>query len=329
MRFNLSDWALSHRSLVIYLMIVSVAAGLLAYYRLGRNEDPSFVIKTMVVSAAWPGATMEDTLKQVTERLERKLEETPGIDFLRSYTTPRRHDDLRQPEAVRARRRRCRTPGIRSATSSPTSATRCPRASSGRSSTTASATRSASSTASPPTASRRRELRDQVEDDPLAAAARSRRLEDRDHRRAGRAHLRRVLDPGARQSRHRPRRAARGPAERRTSCGPPAPSRPTTSGSRCGSPAPSGREADILNVNFPVGDRMVRLADIATVRRGFADPPQPMFRVNGQEAIGLGIAMRDGGDILALGENIKDDDGRASPPTCRSASSRGSSPTRR
>ena len=64
-------------------------------------------------------------------------------------------------------------------------------------------------------------------------------------------------------------------------------------------------EADLLNVNFPVGDRMVRLADIATVRRGNADPPQPMFRVNGEEAIGLGIAMREGGDILALGENIK------------------------
>ena len=50
---------------------------------------------------------------------------------------------------------------------------------------------------------------------------------------------------------------------------------------------------------------MVRLADIATVRRGHADPPQPMFRVNGQEAIGIGIAMRDGGDILALGNNVK------------------------
>ena len=50
---------------------------------------------------------------------------------------------------------------------------------------------------------------------------------------------------------------------------------------------------------------MVRLADIATVRRGHVDPPTPMFRVNGREAIGLGIAMRDGGDILALGQNVK------------------------
>ncbi|MGO4815842.1 efflux RND transporter permease subunit, partial [Cupriavidus sp. 2MCAB6] len=79
---------LKNRSVVIYLMIVAVAAGVLAFVRLGRNEDPSFVIKSMVVSAAWPGATMEDTLTQITERLERQLEETPGLDFVRSFTTP-------------------------------------------------------------------------------------------------------------------------------------------------------------------------------------------------------------------------------------------------
>src|SRR5262252_3831049 len=85
--FNLSQWALNHRSVVAFLMIVAVAAGLTSFYRLGRSEDPSFIIKTMVVQAAWPGATVEDTLKQVTERLERKLQETPKLDFLRSYTT--------------------------------------------------------------------------------------------------------------------------------------------------------------------------------------------------------------------------------------------------
>src|SRR5262245_57255504 len=84
--FNLSEWALRHRSLTVYLMIVAVAAGVLSYIRLGRNEDPSVVIKTMVVQAAWPGATIEDTLKQVTERLERTLQETPKLDFLRSFT---------------------------------------------------------------------------------------------------------------------------------------------------------------------------------------------------------------------------------------------------
>ena len=83
---NLSEWALKHRSLVAYIMIVAVIAGVASYYRLGRSEDPSFIIKTMVVQAAWPGATVEETLKQVTERLERKLQETPHLDFLRSFT---------------------------------------------------------------------------------------------------------------------------------------------------------------------------------------------------------------------------------------------------
>src|SRR5215831_12862590 len=83
---NLSEWALKQRSLSAYLMIIAVAAGIVAYLRLGRSEDPSFVIKTMVVQAAWPGASVEETVKQVTERLERQLQETPKLDFLRSFT---------------------------------------------------------------------------------------------------------------------------------------------------------------------------------------------------------------------------------------------------
>ena len=57
---NLSEWALKHRSLVAYIMIVAVIAGVLSYFRLGRSEDPTFIIKTMVVQAAWPGATVEE-----------------------------------------------------------------------------------------------------------------------------------------------------------------------------------------------------------------------------------------------------------------------------
>ncbi|MGA7680109.1 MAG: efflux RND transporter permease subunit, partial [Pseudolabrys sp.] len=83
MGFNLSEWALKNRSLTVYLMIIAVVAGLFAFVRLGRNEDPAFVIKTMVVQAAWPGASVDDMLKQVTERLERTLQETPKLDFLR------------------------------------------------------------------------------------------------------------------------------------------------------------------------------------------------------------------------------------------------------
>ena len=88
MGFNLSKWALQNRSLVVYMMIAAAIVGLATFYRLGRDEDPPFVIKTMVVQATWPGATLEDTLQQLTDRLERTVQETPGLDYLRSHTSP-------------------------------------------------------------------------------------------------------------------------------------------------------------------------------------------------------------------------------------------------
>ncbi|SEF15673.1 AcrB/AcrD/AcrF family protein [Rhizobiales bacterium GAS191] len=80
-RFNLSEWAIRHRSLVTYLMLIIVLAGIGSYLRLGRSEDPDFTVKTMVVQVAWPGATVGDTLEQITDRLERKLQETEGPRF--------------------------------------------------------------------------------------------------------------------------------------------------------------------------------------------------------------------------------------------------------
>ena len=85
-RFNLSDWALRQQSLIIFLMLITVVVGAWSYRRLSRNEDPPFTIKTMVVAAAWPGATTEDTIQYVTDKLEQKLEETPYLDRLDSYT---------------------------------------------------------------------------------------------------------------------------------------------------------------------------------------------------------------------------------------------------
>jgi multidrug efflux pump subunit AcrB len=85
--FNLSDWALEHRSLVWYFMIIFVVAGAFSYINLGREEDPSFTIKTMIVRAQWPGASAEEVTKQVTDRIEKKLEELDALDYVRSETT--------------------------------------------------------------------------------------------------------------------------------------------------------------------------------------------------------------------------------------------------
>jgi multidrug efflux pump subunit AcrB len=84
--FNLSDWALGHRSLVWFFMIAFMAAGLFAYLHLGREEDPAFTIKTMVVQADWPGASPEDMTRQVTDRIEKKLEELESLDYTKSVT---------------------------------------------------------------------------------------------------------------------------------------------------------------------------------------------------------------------------------------------------
>ena len=84
--FNLSDWAIRHRPLISFFMIVIVVAGVFSYLRLGRSEDPVFSIKTMVVQTSWRGASIGDTLLQITDRIEKKLQETPYLDHIRSYT---------------------------------------------------------------------------------------------------------------------------------------------------------------------------------------------------------------------------------------------------
>src|SRR6202022_1579630 len=86
--FNLSRWAIDHKSLVFYFMLVIALAGLLDYFKLGREEDPPFTIKTMVVKTLWPGANITETLNQITDRIEKKLEEVPHLDYVRSYTKP-------------------------------------------------------------------------------------------------------------------------------------------------------------------------------------------------------------------------------------------------
>jgi len=85
---NLSAWALRHQALVGYLIVALTVAGFLAYLKLGRAEDPEFTIKTMIVSAEWPGATAREMELQVTDRLEKKLQETPWLDYVQSYSKP-------------------------------------------------------------------------------------------------------------------------------------------------------------------------------------------------------------------------------------------------
>ncbi len=87
-RFNISRWALEHPALTRYLMVVLLVVGGFAYFQLGQDEDPPFTFRAMVVQAFWPGATAEQMAEQVTDKIEKTLQEVPQADRLRSYTKP-------------------------------------------------------------------------------------------------------------------------------------------------------------------------------------------------------------------------------------------------
>ncbi len=86
--FNLSEWALSHQQLVLYFIAALMVSGVFAYINLGQAEDPDFTIKVIVINTQWPGATAEEVERQVTDRIEKKLQETPWLDHIRSYSRP-------------------------------------------------------------------------------------------------------------------------------------------------------------------------------------------------------------------------------------------------
>ena len=87
-RFNISRWALEHPQLTRYLMVVLMVLGFAAYFQLGQDEDPPFTFRAMVVRAYWPGATAQQVAEQVTDKIERALQEAPHADKIRSYTKP-------------------------------------------------------------------------------------------------------------------------------------------------------------------------------------------------------------------------------------------------
>ena len=302
--FNLSEWAINHRSVVVYLMIVAVVSGVTAFFKLGRAEDPAFTIRTMVVGAAWPGATLEDTLDQVTERLERTLQEAPHVETLRSFTRAGSTTifvDLEgssPPEAIDDvwYQVRKKVGDIRHTLPQGLVGPRFDDEFGDTYGIIYGFTADGFS---------HRELRDYVEDvrsellrlpdisqiDVLGAQDERFFVEFEMEELAGLN-----LNPSKLIQALRAQNVV-------------SPTGTLQTGDEAISLRVSGAfrdTADLLEVTFAVDGRMLRLGDIAQVRRGYVDPPQPMFRVNGEPALGLAIAMREGGDILALGDEVKE-----------------------
>src|SRR4029079_13069995 len=84
--FNLSRWAIEHPSVTRFLVGIVIIAGVLGLMRIGQKEDPDFTFRVMVVQVFWPGASLTDMQDQVVNKIERKLQETPHLDFVRSFT---------------------------------------------------------------------------------------------------------------------------------------------------------------------------------------------------------------------------------------------------
>lgn len=85
---NLSEVSLRNRALVWYFIILVAIAGVFSYIKLGRMEDPTYTVRTMIVTVAWPGATAEQMQEQVTDKIEKKLQDTPNLDYIKSYSRP-------------------------------------------------------------------------------------------------------------------------------------------------------------------------------------------------------------------------------------------------
>jgi multidrug efflux pump subunit AcrB len=302
MRMNLSEWALRHRSLTWYLLLVLMVAGALSYLRLGREEDPAFTIKTMVVSAAWPGATIDDTLQQVTDRLEKKLQETPSLDFLRSYTKPGVTTifvNLLESTPAGA------VPGVWQLVRNKIADIKStlPAGVQGPAFDDEFGDVYGSIFAFTADGFTDRELRDYVESirnalltvpdagkAQLLGAQEEKIYLDIDTRQlVGLGiNLDQIIQSLRNQNAVTPAGTIQTDAEKYSV---------RVSGA-------FGEGGDLSRVNFFAKGRYFRLTDIATVRHEYADPPGPIFRFDGKKAIGLALSMRVGGNNLAFGEAV-------------------------
>lgn len=301
-RFNLSDWALKHRSLVWFLLIVSMLAGTLSYLRLGREEDPNFTIKIMVISAAMPGATIQDTLDQVTTRIETKLEELNELKFTRSVTMPGQSivyleldPTIRGPQVAEVWKRvRNMMSDIRGD---------FPKEFKGFQFNDDFGDVYGNIYAFTADGFTLRELRDRVEAirkqvQALPMAGKTALLGDQDERIYLEFSSARLAALGLNHNQVIQTLATQNAI---------APSGIVQAGPEQVLVRISGQFGDadsIAAVNLRVGDRFFNIGDVATVRRSYEDPPSALFRYNGREAIGLQIGMRDGGNILEFGKRV-------------------------
>jgi multidrug efflux pump subunit AcrB len=303
MGFNLSEWALHHRALVVFFMIICGVAGVMAYRQLGREEDPAFAVNTMIVQTQWPGATVPDMMQQVTDRIEKKLQETPRLYYIKSFTKPgisvvyvnvldstpaaelpgiwyqvrKKVSDIRQslPAGVQGPYFNDEFGDVYGVIYGLAYDGFTPR-----------------------------EVRD------FAEEARTAFLAERD--------VAKVDIFGTQDEKYYLNISSRKLAALGVNLG-----QVLAAIAEQNKVTPAGvintnRETILIDVsgalnaasslkqiNLYINNRFYKLSELATIEHGYADPPQKMFRVNGKPAIGIGISMRPGGNVLHMGHELK------------------------
>ena len=301
---NLSEWAVKHGALVAFFMVLVSVAGLYAYFHLGRDEDPQFTVKTMVVRAYLPGATIEETTLQLTDRIEKKLQETPSLDYLKSYTLAGETtifvhlltstDKKDVPDIWYQVRKK-----VGDIKAELPSGTIGPFFNDEFGDTYGIIYAFTSDGFT------HRELKDYVEtvrdellqvpdvakvvkigfqDEKVYIEFSSHQLANLGISRASimaALQEQNILTPSGVVDTEKEQVVVEATGK-------------------------FGPDEDLKNVTVYAGSKKVRLVDIATITHAYSDPPQPGFRYNGIDAIGLAVHMRKGGDILALEKNVAD-----------------------
>jgi multidrug efflux pump len=301
---NLSEWALKHPSMVMYLMIVFMVGGILSFFNLGRAEDPDFTFKAMVVRTLWPGASAAQVEQQLTERIEKKLVETPWVDYIKSSSKPGESLTIvmlkdftpkaEVPEAWRQVRKKL--DDIRHTL---------------------------------PAGVQGPFPNDEFGDVQIKIFA----LTGKDYTMG---ELRREADRLARELRRvsdvkkiemigiqdekiyidvsPARLAAMGlvptqvfdALQRQNAVAPAGFVETATDRIRLRVSGAFDSVDSLRETTLTANGRQFRLGDIAKISRGLVDPPQPRMRVAGQEAIGLGVVMAKGGNVISLGDSLSD-----------------------
>lgn len=299
---NLSALALRHRALVLFAMIALVLAGTQSFFKLGRAEDPAFLVRAMVISADWPGATAREVQEQVTDEIEKTLQEVPWFDFVTSISRPGvaiitvnlRQDAPKEAVADGWYQVRKRVTDMKGRLPS---AVRGPFFNDEFGDTFGTIYAFSADGFTPA------ELKKYVEDARqkilripgvakvnLVGAQDERIFVEFSHQRIATLGIatNTLIEGLRKQTAVVPFGIVETPTERVAL-------RLDSTGAR---------EEAIKNIPIVAGGKTLRLGDIAEVTRGYEDPPQFLMRFNGKQVIGLAVAMAEGGDILTLGEAL-------------------------